>query len=259
MTLLPQFLVKKQRNLLSLMLAVGVSACASTSSQAPSSIHDPNEATNRKIHGFNKAVDKALLSPAATGYGTIVPSGVRRGFSNFADHLSLPNDFINNTLQGDVEEAGTNLARFTVNTVFGLFGFIDVASAGGMQRHDTDFGETLHSWGTGEGAYTEIPFFGPSTTRDAYGLLVDIILDPFFVVVREPTRYIGAGAYVVNVMGNRYDYDETIDSILYDSADSYAQARILYLQNRRFELGTDDESTYLDPEFDPYEDPYADF
>ena len=259
MTLLPQFLLNKQRNLLCLLLALTVSACASTSSQSPSGINDPNEAANRRIHGFNKSVDKVLLSPAATGYGTIVPPVARRGFSNFADHLSLPNDFINNSLQGNVGEATTNLARFTVNTLFGLFGFIDVASAGGMERHDTDFGETLHVWGKREGAYTELPFFGPSTTRDAYGLLVDIILDPFFVVTREPTRYIGAGAYVVNVMGNRYDYDETIDSILYESADSYAQARILYLQNRRFELGNGDASTYVDPEFDPYEDPYADF
>lgn len=259
MTLLPQFLLKKQRNLLCLLLAVSVSACAGTSDRAPAGIHDPNEAANRRVHSFNKSVDKALLSPAATGYGTIVPQPVRRGFSNFADHLSLVNDFINNSLQGEVEDAGTNLARFTVNTLFGLFGFIDVASAGGMARQDTDFGETLHVWGVGEGAYTELPFFGPSTTRDAYGLLVDIVLDPFFVVTREPTRYIGAGAYVVNVMGNRYDYDETIDSILYDSEDSYAQARILYLQNRRFELGKGEDGTYLDPEFDPYEDPYADF
>ncbi|MDA5556516.1 MlaA family lipoprotein [Shimia sp. MMG029] len=259
MILLPQFLLKKQRKLLCVALALLVSACTSTSSQPPSAINDPNEAANRRMHSFNKSVDKVLLSPASTGYGTIVPKGLRRGFSNFADHLSLPNDFINNSLQGEVGNASNNVARFAVNTLFGLFGFIDVASAGGMERHDTDFGETLHVWGTGEGAYTELPFFGPSTTRDAYGLLVDIILDPFFVVTREPTRYIGAGAYVVNVMGNRYDYDETIDSILYDSADSYAQARILYLQNRRFELGNKDGSTYVDPEFDPYEDPYADF
>ena len=40
-------------------------------------------------------------------------------------------------------------------------------------------------------------------------------------------------------MGDRGNYSDTIDSILYESADSYAQSRLIYLQNRRFELGQD--------------------
>lgn len=236
-----------------------LAACAGSQNTPTGAINDPNEAANRRIHAFNKKIDKALLSPASNGYGSVIPQPIRTGFSNFADHLSLPNDVINNTLQGKIPEAGSSLVRFAFNTVFGFAGLVDTATEVGMKRHDTDFGETLHVWGAGEGAYTEMPFFGPSTTRDAYGFAVDVILDPFFVVARQPTRYIGGVAYVINAMGDRYDYDATVDSILYDSADSYAQARILYLQNRRFRLGMSDESTYVDPEFDPYEDPYADF
>ncbi len=243
---------------LTLCVSTTLSACAKTNI-APNGINDPNEAANRRIHEFNKRVDKLLLSPASNGYGTVIPSPVRTGVSNFADHLSLPNDVINNTLQGKIPEAGSSLLRFAFNTVFGIAGIFDPATEVGMARHDTDFGETLHVWGAGEGAYTEMPFFGPSTTRDAYGFAIDIVLDPFFVVTREPTRYIGGVAYVVNKMGERYEYDATVDSILYESADSYAQARILYLQNRRFRLGMQGEETYVDPEFDPYEDPYADF
>lgn len=241
-----------------LICAVVVSACGG--SNAPTGgINDPNEAANRRIHEFNKKVDKMLLSPAASGYGSIIPAGVRNGVVNFGDHLSLPNDVINNTLQGKLPEAGSSAVRFVFNTILGLAGFVDVASDYGLERHDTDFGETLHSWGVGEGAYTEIPFFGPSTTRDAYGLAIDIFLDPFFVITEEPATYIGGITYVINAMGARHDYEATVESILYDSADSYAQARILYLQNRRHRLGMSGESTYVDPEFDPYEDPYADF
>ncbi len=74
-------------------------------------------------------------------------------------------------------------------------------------------------------------------------------------------------------MGDRGRFSDTVDSILYESADSYAQARLIYLQNRRFELARDDEDTYLDlysdpytdldgdpaadAYLDPYEDPYA--
>ena len=75
-------------------------------------------------------------------------------------------------------------------------------------------------------------------------------------------------------MGDRGRFSDTVDSILYESADSYAQARLIYLQNRRFELARDDEDAYLglysdpyadtgtdpvrDPYLDPYEDPYED-
>ncbi|MFY0659127.1 MAG: VacJ family lipoprotein [Shimia sp.] len=243
---------------LTFCVSTTLTACAKTD-VPPSGIHDPNEAANRRIHTFNKKVDTILLSPASNGYGTIIPRPVRTGVSNFADNLSLPNDVINNTLQGNVPQAASSLFRFVLNSTFGVGGLFDPATAAGMERHDTDFGETLHTWGVGEGAYTEMPFFGPSTTRDTYGFAVDVFLDPFFVITGDAPRYIGGVAYVVNKMGERYDYDATVDSILYDSADSYAQARILYLQNRRFRLGTQGEETYVDPEFDPYEDPYADF
>ncbi|WP_435230257.1 VacJ family lipoprotein [Pseudopelagicola sp. nBUS_20] len=239
--------------------ALLLSACASDPGVSRAGIYDPKEESNRMVHGFNKDVDKYLFSPASNGYGSLFPKPVRRGFSNFADHLSLPNDVVNHTLQGDLEEATGSAFRFVVNTIFGLAGFIDTATAMDIPRDDTDFGETLTVWGVQEGAYVELPFFGPSTSRDSVGLVTDIILNPFVVVFRNPTQYVGAAAYVVDRMGDRYDYDTSIDSILYDSADSYAQARIIYLQNRRHQLGVAGEETYVDPEFDPYEDPYDDF
>lgn len=243
-----------------LCAALALTACGASNNVARSGIYDPHEDNNRRTHEFNKHVDKLLLSPASNGYGSVIPAGLRDAVSNFAEHLSLPNDAINNTLQGDLPAAGVTLLQFAFNTVFGFAGLLDPAGdVFEMPRHDTDFGETLHKWGAQEGPYVELPFFGPSTSRDTVGLVVDVIMDPFFVVLREPTRYIGGVAYVVNAMGDRYDYDSTIDSILYESADSYAQARIIYLQNRRYQLGIEGEDAHLDPEFDPYEDPYAEF
>ena len=58
-------------------------------------------------------------------------------------------------------------------------------------------------------------------------------------------------------VGDRDRFSETIESILYDSADSYAQARLLYLQNRRFTLNRGAATTTEDEYIDPYEDPYA--
>jgi phospholipid-binding lipoprotein MlaA len=52
---------------------------------------------------------------------------------------------------------------------------------------------------------------------------------------------------VTSSLSARGRYTDTIDSILYESADSYAQARLIYLQNRRFELGDNDSEVEIDP------------
>ncbi|MEY4306178.1 MAG: hypothetical protein RIT52_2353, partial [Pseudomonadota bacterium] len=129
----------------------------------------------------------------------------------------------------------------------------DLATAAGMPENDTDFGETLHVWGVGEGAYLEVPFMGPSTTRDLAGSVIDLAIDPLNHLNR--TQVLGvAGIKLASKIGDRGRYSELVDSILYESADSYAQARLLYLQNRRHQLGqTEDEADFVDP----YEDPYA--
>ena len=63
----------------------------------------------------------------------------------------------------------------------------------------------------------------------------------------------GVYAEIVRRMGDRGRFSDTVDSILYESADSYAQTRTIYLQNRRFELARNDEDAYLGL----YDDPYA--
>lgn len=231
-----------------------VSACASQNGTVSSAeIYDPQEASNREVHEFNRKVDSIVFRPVSNGYGNYVHEDARLMVSNFSDHLSLPADVVNNLLQGDLKGAGSNSFRFVFNTIFGFGGIADPSDALNIPRRETDFGETFHVWGMKEGAYVEFPLLGPSTERDAMGTILDFALDPVSVLLPAPESYIGTAANVADRMGDRYELRGTIDSILYESADSYAQARILYLQNRRFELGGSDEDTYLDP----YDDPYA--
>lgn len=231
-----------------------VGACASQNDVVSSAeIYDPQEAANREVHEFNRKVDKTVFRPVSNGYGNYVHEDARLMVSNFADHLSLPADVVNNLLQGDLKGAGSNGFRFVFNTVFGFGGIADPSDALNIPRRETDFGETFHVWGMKEGAYVELPLLGPSTERDAMGTILDFALDPVSVVLPKPESYIGTVANVADRMGDRYELRGTIDSVLYESADSYAQTRILYLQNRRFELGVSGEDTYLDP----YDDPYA--
>lgn len=226
---------------------------ACTPASGPGDINDPFESRNREVHAANRALDRDLVRPVSQGYGKVVPAPVRSGVENFAENLGLPGMVLNDLLQFQLEDALSNSARFLLNSTVGLAGLFDPASSIGMTERSSDFGETLHVWGFKEGAYIELPVLGPSTERDAIGKVVDVVLDPMGSVLTYPEAEIVATTKVGDKLGDRYDHSDLVDSILYESADSYAQARILYLQNRRFELNGNEEPDY----FDPYEDPYA--
>jgi phospholipid-binding lipoprotein MlaA len=166
---------------------------------------------------------------------------------------------VNGVLQGRPGPALQNTLRFVVNTTIGVGGLFDPARAMGIEGKPTDFGETLHVWGLPEGAYQELPLFGPSTDRDTVGAIVDLAMNPVRLAFPGRAGDAATVASFASTLGDRYRYSDTVDSILYDSADSYAQARLLYLQNRRYELGqTGGTTDGSDAVFvDPYEDPYA--
>lgn len=225
-------------------------------------INDPYEQDNRRVHQLNLAIDRSLVSPGAKGYGAIVPDPLKQGVSNVADTLGLPNSIVNNVLQGRLGKAGQNTLRLAINLTLGVGGLVDAATIYGVPEADTDFGETLHVWGVGEGKYVVLPVVGPSTERDALGVVVDAVLDPVGLMLPRDEARAVLGVRAAGGLGKRDRFSDTIDSILYGSADGYAQQRLLYLQNRRFELGqagtAADADASSDAGFiDPYEDPYA--
>ncbi len=232
-------------------LALALAACAAPQPQA---INDPDEAMNREIHAFNTGLDKAILRPLADAVGRDGQGPLARGVSNFSDNLGMPSAVLNDVLQFRLGKAAENTLRFGLNTVIGLGGVLDPATALGVPGSKTDFGQTLHIWGVPEGAYVELPFAGPSTTRDTVGLIVDAVIDPLNSLLPSPENNIVPVAKLASRVGDRARFKETLDSVLYGSADSYAQARLLYLQNRRFELGQSAGEASFE---DPYEDPYA--
>lgn len=236
-----------------------LSACARPDPDMPSQdIFDPYEAENRKIHGFNKGLDSALVRPVAKGYDTAIPDDIEAGIVRFAVNSGLPSDIVNNVLQLNMRGAFQDTARFVVNTTVGLGGFFDPASEMGMPAGTgADFGQTLHVWGTREGPYIELPVLGPSTQRDTFGIFVDMFTNPLTYLTPEPENIILTGSGVAAGLSRRSKFSDTIDSILYESADSYAQARSIYMQTRRFELGGTQGGTYTDP-YDDLSNPAAD-
>lgn len=223
-------------------------------------VNDPFEAQNRRVHDFNKSVDRNLIAPlgnlAGSGGGDGGSSdriGARDAVINVGSNLSLPGKVVNSVLQGRPEPAIKNFFRFAVNSTIGIGGIFDPAGEGfGLPEHDTDFGETLAVWGVPEGAYLELPLIGPSTQRDAAGRVVDLVIDPLNHVLNRDERAIALGLRIGSKAGERARFGDTVDSILRDSADSYAQTRLIYLMHRRHEVGE------TGADIDPYAEEGAD-
>ncbi len=228
-----------------LAAAALLSACSAPSEQT--SIHDPYEGVNRATHAVNVELDRSLLRPASQVYGTLVPQPVRRSVDNAAGNLGLPSAVLNKALQGDIEGAIHNFARFAVNSTLGVLGLFDPAQDFGLEERETDFGETLGTWGVREGAFQMLPVLGPSTERATAGLIVDILTDPVSLVYPNIGDEQLAGR-VGEITNFRYEFTDTTDSILYDSADSYTQLRLFYLDSSRF--GEDSTDASLEELYD---------
>jgi phospholipid-binding lipoprotein MlaA len=165
-------------SVLTVSLAVILSfALALNAKNAYSSDDDPLEPINRAIFGFNEVIDDAVLEPVAKGYRAITPDPVEDSVSNFFNNLGEINNIFNSALQLKLDKTVSSSARFAINSTLGVFGFFDIASRLGIERHREDFGQTLGYYGVPAGPYLVLPFFGPSTFRDAPGFYADIAVE----------------------------------------------------------------------------------
>ena len=209
-------------------------------------ISDPFEASNRQVHEINKSLDRNIVRPIAVLYGDSTPVQLQSAVNNIAMNFSLPSNSINYILQGEIKSASNSSMKFLVNSTLGVVGIYDASSQLGIKSEKTDFGETMAKWGIGEGPYLDILVLGPSNQRDGIGRMVDIVLDPVGLI-GVGAKGVATFTSVAFGLSTRSQFRESIDSILYQSADSYAQSRLFFLQNRRYELGTNQTLPYIDP------------
>lgn len=234
-----------------LVLAGAVAGCGVQDPQ-PTGVDDPFEDANRRVHAFNKGFDTVVFK-APEGRPRSIDNAFTRSVSNVGSNLGLPAKVANSIMQGRPEPAVKNTFRFFINSTIGLAGIFDPAgSSFSLPEEDTDFGETLAVWGVHEGSYVELPFYGPSTARDAVGIAGDIVMNPAGTLLRGGDAVGATAARLAGKAADRKIHGDVVESILYDSADSYSQARLLYLQNRRYHL-SGKESNDADA-WDPYED-----
>lgn len=239
-----------------MLLCVAVSGCSTTSQGIDGDlvVDDPIEDVNRATLKFNEAVDKGVLEPVARGYRAATPKAFRLALRNFLRNLKSPVIIGNQLLQGDFEGGANSTLRMVVNTLAGFGGILDLASDGGVPYEPEDFGQTLAVWGVDNGAYLVIPVLGPSTVRDATGLLVDAYLDPIRIYLfntdQEEWHYARIAASVVD---QREELLDIIDDLRRNSFDYYAALRSTYIQRRNALINDQDPDNSVAPAIPVYE------
>jgi len=210
-----------------LILLSALTACstASVSSSSSEAEMTTREKMNRKAFRFNRKLDRKVINPIVGSYKKVTPDLVETGIGNFFANLGDLSNAFNNVLQFKLVEAGNDMTRFAFNSTFGLAGFIDIASALQMDKHDEDFGQTLAHWGVKSGSYTVTPFLGASTTRDSVGFWVDM--------ASNPLSYMSDGT-ALSALDSLNTRAESFDPSKTDAAgvDEYAIARDKWLKER---------------------------
>jgi phospholipid-binding lipoprotein MlaA len=188
-------------------------------------------------------LDKAIFKPIAKGYRAL-PVPIRMGTSNVVGNLRSLLTLSNNLLQGDLRGAGNTAGRFLINSTVGILGVFDPAThIGFTKKGKEDFGQTLGVWGADTGCYFVLPILGPTTTRDAVGLVGNVFIDPVYQLthntetniivsndnLQEHNYYYYKGTDTVDFRSKNI---ESIDSLERNSIDFYASIKSLYLQNR---------------------------
>ena len=208
-------------------------------SQNENSASECFEGLSRVVFKFNHALDGAIFEPVSKGYRAL-PAAFRIGTGNAVNNLRSLLTFSNNILQADFRSAGNTAGRFVINSTVGILGIFDPAAALGFEKKGKeDFGQTIGVCGGRSGCYFVLPIIGPTTARDAIGLVGNVFLDPVYQITHNTEvmnqsysehnywYYRGTGG-----VDFRAKNIESFDSVEKNSIDLYASVKSLYLQDR---------------------------
>ena len=192
-------------------------------------VSDPIEPVNRAIFFVNDKLYRWLLKPVAKVYSNVVPEGARIAVRNVFLNLGTPIRAVNALLQGKPAATGTELLRLVINSTLGFGGLGDPAKEFHLERKSTDTGLTLGTYGLGHGIYIVLPLLGPSSARDAVGVLGDTYLDPLSYLLAPRAALAARFARSTTDLSFRIDeYEELTDA----AVDPYAAVRDAYIQYR---------------------------
>lgn len=231
-----------------LVLGLFLTGCASTKTNNQNGPYDPLEPMNRAVFNFNEMVYDNVFDPVARGYKKVTPDPIELVVGNFFSNLNDVVVVTNSVLQLNYKSALASSTRLLINTTFGIFGLIDIASDISaasdinLNKRNEDFGQTLGHYGVASGPYIVLPFLGPSSARDTFGIAVDgFFMDPVTQgvtgVFMKDVAYLNttalrlpvAAARTINARAQFLDDDKTLEEA---ALDKYEFTRDAYLQRR---------------------------
>ena len=178
---------------------------------------DPFEDINRVVFNVSDSLDEVLLKPTAQIYSEYTPLFLKDSVTNFFYNIAEIDTVINQLLQGKPKLAAQDSLRFLINTTIGIGGIFDIATRMGLSRHDEDFGQTLGYWGVPAGSYVFVPFVGPSTVRDLFGIPLSWYVSGSFAIEDEKTKIVFSFLDVIEtrerilaaenlIVGDKYEF-----------------------------------------------------
>lgn len=193
---------------------------------------DPYESFNRSMFEFNIAFHDSVGEPVGKSYIKYVPKPARTGIHNFFINLKMPLNMTNNLLQGDVEQALGDFMRFSINTVFGIGGLLDIATPAGLPYQKEDFGQTIYKWGLWkESSFVVLPIVGGYTFREIVGAGIDGSYNPTYTAIIQTDMQGRTKILVADQFDNYIQVMDLIETVK-DSYDPYIFYRESYLQYR---------------------------
>jgi phospholipid-binding lipoprotein MlaA len=218
-----------------LVLLCAAVASAETAPDAVSEDYDPWEPFNERMFNFNYKLDRYVLKPVAKGWDKVMPDEVQRMISSAFDNVGAIKRMVNSALQGKWGGAGREVARFLINTTIGFGGLWDMAhKEWGIEKSNEDFGQTLGTWGVGNGAYLVLPLLDPMTVRDGIGRGVDAAMDPLsYFLPLLPVRAAMRAGDTVNDRALNYELFQGVEET---TVDLYSSVRHYYLERRKAQI-----------------------
>ena len=215
-----------------LLVALLAAGCAATPGRTTGD--DRWEGINRGVYKFNDASIAPRSSPSRRATRRSRRTGCASAIGNFFAQSRLPRDGLNQFLQGKGKLGpARHRALPAEHHTSASAGILDVATAVGLEANDEDFGQTLAVWGVGSGPFVTLPFFGPSSVRDAPARVVDFFLDPLDYMDVPWEAHVDkarprCGAPRAELL--------TLDPTLHRTFDPYAFMRDAWIQRREFEI-----------------------
>ncbi len=240
-----------QQKMLGILSGFAVLLCLGGCATTATDPRDPFEGWNRGVQTFNDTADDYVIKPVAQGYQTVTPWFVDQGVTNFFSNIGDIRVTLNDFLQFKFSQGSEDFTRFLINTTLGVGGLVDVATMLEFYRHDEDFGQTLGAWGMNTGPYLVLPLLGPSSPREAFGLIGDAAANPLFYIDFPAVTWGLTALNFVDVRADLLSASRIVDEA---ALDRYEFLRNAYLDRREYlvrdgNLPVEDEE-FLDEELD---------